>query len=327
MIRLIGLLVAATCACVTFVPTPSIGQVVREHSAGQTRSLHGGAKQVRRSFRSDSEALQLFEEVLRAAGLAGLEDRIELRASAETDNAVAFIDGSKRYIAYNAVYMQRMLEKKGDYWPLLAILAHEIGHHVRFHTQIDGRNHEFELEADYQAGFILRRMGANLDQALAVFRTFPKEATIWHPGRGERLQMVTIGWRDGGKGSDAERAGSVSAGGAQEFQSPDFDLRDFSGVLSCRDEGSRRPILDGQFFDGVPIKFTVLGTSESKPWIGSSTDEILTPKKIELKTTSSSEKGDVLLRVTIEKLNKDIRVEMFDVNKERSIRRYLCRPK
>ena len=54
---------------------------------------------------------------------------------------------------------------------MVAILAHEVGHHIRLHTVIPGRDHEFELEADYQAGFILRRMGATLEQTQAAFRT------------------------------------------------------------------------------------------------------------------------------------------------------------
>ena len=178
------------------IVAPVDAQIVRDHNTANTRPLHGGARQITRSFRSDSEAITLFGEVLRAAGLAGLEDRIQLRASADTENAVAYIDGNERFIAYNALFMQKILEKDNDYWPLLAVLAHEIGHHVRFHTQIHGRNHEFELEADYQAGFILRRMGATLKQATALFKTFPAKATEWHPSRAERIQMVTVGWRD-----------------------------------------------------------------------------------------------------------------------------------
>jgi len=158
---------------------------------------------LRRSFQSDAEAQAVFRKVLTAAGFTGLEDRIVFRASAETSNAEAFIEKNKdgkeeRLIFYNAMFMQELRRETKDYWSMVAILAHEIGHHVRWHTEIAGRNHEFELEADYQAGFILRRMGATLEQAQAAFRTFPIEATATHPGRAQRLQMVTLGWTDGG---------------------------------------------------------------------------------------------------------------------------------
>ena len=183
---------------VLLLPNASHGQLVREHDAQSLRSFNGSVSQIRRSFQSDAEAHDVLRQVLAAAGLAGMEDRIILRASAETDNAEAAIENNERYIFYNAVFMQDLAKQTKDYWPMVAVLAHELGHHIRFHTVIPGREHEFELEADYQAGFILRRMGANLEQAQAVYRTFPEAATASHPGRAQRLQAVTVGWTDGG---------------------------------------------------------------------------------------------------------------------------------
>jgi hypothetical protein len=109
------------------------------------------------------------------------------------------IEKNERLILYNAVFMQQIAQQTKEYWSQVAILAHEVGHHVRFHTVIDGRNHEFELEADYQAGFILRRMGATLEQAQAAFRSIGTvEATDSHPALKDRLQAVTLGWTEGG---------------------------------------------------------------------------------------------------------------------------------
>lgn len=177
---------------------PASSQLVREHDAASSRSFHGDTTRIRRSFRSDAEARAVLKQVLEAAGLAGMEDRITLRASAETANAEAVVEREERLIFYNAVYMQDVARKAGDYWSKVAVLAHELGHHIRLHTVISGRNHEFELEADYQAGFIMRRMGAMLEQAQAFFRTLPEAATPTHPGRDQRVQMVTLGWTDGG---------------------------------------------------------------------------------------------------------------------------------
>lgn len=181
------------------------------HDAGSLRSFHGPTVQIRRSFRSDSEANSVLRSVLEAAGLAGMEDRIHLRASAETKNAVATIEGNQRVVFYNADFMQRVREQTGEYWSLVAILAHEIGHHVRFHTIIPGRDHEFELEADYQAGFILRRMGATREQALAAFRQFPEAETPSHPGRAQRIQQVTLGWIKGGDGGTPPVSGAAAS--------------------------------------------------------------------------------------------------------------------
>lgn len=197
LLTLIGLWLAA--------PWPALAQDTRDYSAAQMthdqqslRGFHGGLTQIRRSFRSDVEARTVLGKVLSAAGLAGMEDRIILRASAETPNAEATIEGDQRIVFYNVDFMQRLREQTNDYWPTVAILAHEIGHHIRLHTIIPGRNHEFELEADYQAGFILRRMGATREQALEAYRVFPDAETPTHPGRAQRIQSVTLGWIDGG---------------------------------------------------------------------------------------------------------------------------------
>jgi hypothetical protein len=82
---------------------------------------------------------------------------------------------------------------------MVAILAHEVGHHIRLHTVIPGRDHEFELEADYQAGFILRRLGASLEQTQVAFRTMGTDVAS-HPARAQRVQAATLGWTDGGSG-------------------------------------------------------------------------------------------------------------------------------
>ncbi len=190
-------------ACVAvLVPAPASAQFTREHDIKSLRSFHGAGGAIRRSFKSDAEADSVFKKILVAAGLAGLEDRITFRASAETANAEASIEKNKdgndeRLIFYNPSFMQQLQQQTNNYWSMVAVLAHEIGHHVRFHTVIAGRDHEFELEADYQAGFILCRMGATLDQTQAAFRTFPSSASATHPGQAQRLTAAALGWKDG----------------------------------------------------------------------------------------------------------------------------------
>lgn len=178
-------------------------QFVRDHNSHGLRSFHGQTSQIRRSFQSDAEARAIFKQILSVVGLSGMDDRINIRASADTDNAIALIerngDKEERLILYNVVFIQEITRKTQQYWSRVAILAHELGHHIRFHTVIPGRDHEFELEADYQAGFILRRMGATLQEAQAAFKEIGTEAaTPTHPARADRIQSVTLGWMDGG---------------------------------------------------------------------------------------------------------------------------------
>jgi formylglycine-generating enzyme required for sulfatase activity len=188
-----------------------------DHDVTGMRGFHGSPSPIRRSFRSDREAQAILKRVLDAAGLAGLDDRIVLRSSAETTNAEAFIEHNRPLIFYNVEFMQRLRAQTNDYWSMVAILAHEVGHHVRFHTAIDGRNHEFELEADYQAGFILRRMGATQEQAVSAYKTFPEQETPTHPGRAQRIQSVLLGWIEGG---DASRPVDPARPNASERRTP-----------------------------------------------------------------------------------------------------------
>ena len=86
-------------------------------------------------------------------------------------------DKEERLILYNAVFMQEIAKKTKDYWSMIAIVAHEVGHHIRLHTMIGPvvKIVGFEREAGYQAGQrSVSRMGRAIilqhrHQSLAVF--------------------------------------------------------------------------------------------------------------------------------------------------------------
>ena len=182
---------------------PVVAQMVRDHDRdGGLRGFHGPGSggRIKRSFQSDAQARAELDRILSAIGLSWMTDRINLRSSAEALNAEAYIgDNDERLILYNATFMQKLKEKTADDWSLVAILAHEVGHHLAWHTKIDGNDHLFELEADRFSGFIMRRLGATLDQAHAAMRAIaPKVASTSHPGLDQRLEAITLGWRDGG---------------------------------------------------------------------------------------------------------------------------------
>ena len=153
---------------------PASAQFLRDHEAeGGVRGFHGPRSgKINRSFQSDAEADAEFKRILSAVGLGYVSDRIALRATAQTPNAEAFIDDKtgERFIFYNAAFMQRVRQRTVDDWSPVSILAHELGHHLAFHTAIAGSDHKFELEADYFSGFVLRRLGATLPQADAAMR-------------------------------------------------------------------------------------------------------------------------------------------------------------
>jgi formylglycine-generating enzyme required for sulfatase activity len=214
------------------LPQSASAQLVRDHDGqGAVRGFHGPASagRIKRSFQSDTEARAEFERILSAVGLSWITDRIALRATPGTDNAEAGIDNNgERFIFYNATFMQNLKQRTADDWSPVSILAHELGHHLAFHTELDGRYHEFELEADYFSGFVLRRLGATLDQAHAAMRAVsPREASETHPGLDERLQAITVGWTDGGaQGTPPglKKRGDATAGLANPASRPSAAL-------------------------------------------------------------------------------------------------------
>ena len=92
-----------------------------------------------------------------------------------------------------------MNTRVGDKWGGIAVMAHEIGHHLEAHTiSPGGSNPEEELEADEFAGWALRRVGATNEQALALFRTSDAEESATHPARSDRLVAVENGYQRAG---------------------------------------------------------------------------------------------------------------------------------
>lgn len=181
---------------------PADAQFIIDHetSGNKLRGLHGPtAPRIKRSFESDREAAATFREILAATGIPGVADRIQVRASAETANAEAQIgEDGQRYIFYNSTFMRELGAKTQKYWALVFVIAHEVGHHIAGHLDFAGQNHRVELEADRYAGFILGRMGATHDEAIAAVGAIGAgTGSSTHPPRDQRVQIVSLGWNDG----------------------------------------------------------------------------------------------------------------------------------
>jgi hypothetical protein len=97
-------------------------------------------------------------------------------------------------ILYNPRWMEG-LKSSTTNWSDWVVLAHEVGHHVAFHMDPSFPNHEAELQADYFAGFILKKLGAPLaDVQLAMAMVSSDEATVSHPAKALRVAQVRKGW-------------------------------------------------------------------------------------------------------------------------------------
>lgn len=170
--------------------------------AGGAYSFHGETNGRLRTFASDDEARGVVRRVLSAMGLPL---RFEVRAAAVGNAAAILQPDGTRLILYNTLFIDEIRARTGRYWALISIMAHEIGHHLAFHLAKHIEDHEAELEADYFSGYILAKMGASIDDALAAMTELAADApTKTHPGKKERLQAIAAGWKNGRTGASAK---------------------------------------------------------------------------------------------------------------------------
>lgn len=137
-------------------------------------------------------APELFLEIIK---VTGLQPNFELR-EAKVLNIEASVSHRKRYILYNPFFITQVNNITKDKWAALALLAHEIGHHLNGHTiRKSGSKPQLELEADEFAGFILYKLGASLQQAQEVMKYIAKtEQSGTHPARSSRMIAIEKGW-------------------------------------------------------------------------------------------------------------------------------------
>ena len=146
----------------------------------------------------------MLEKIIDATGL---QLNFELK-EANVLNIEATVNHRKRYILYNPSFITSLSAASKDNWTIMALLAHEVGHHLNGHTIRKGKGHPgLELEADEFAGFILHKLGATLPQSQNVMNYIAKsKATATHPARNSRMTAIETGWNRAG--SEAATAGN-----------------------------------------------------------------------------------------------------------------------
>ena len=154
-------------------------------------------------FESDAEAQAATKRIMDQTGLV---QNFTIRA-ANVPNAAAVINGETRMILYNQEFMQRVKRTTSTDWAAISIMAHEVGHHLQGHTiKAGGSRPPSELEADRYSGFVLFKMGATLDQALAAMNSLGSDVgSATHPPKSARLAAITNGWQ---AASDIANAGA-----------------------------------------------------------------------------------------------------------------------
>lgn len=135
---------------------------------------------------------QLLLQILNSTGL---KPNFELK-EADVLNIQASVSHRKRYILYNPSYITWLNKLTRDKWATMALLAHEVGHHLNGHTiRKGGSSPAVELEADEFAGFVLYKLGATLQQSQEVMKYIAGiNASSTHPGRIDRMAAIKKGW-------------------------------------------------------------------------------------------------------------------------------------
>lgn len=141
---------------------------------------------------SISDARQMLTKIM---DVLGLQADFELR-EAKVNNVEASIAHRKRYILYNPSFINWINNATKDKWAAIALLAHEVGHHLNGHTiKKSGSKPALELEADEFAGFVLYKLGASLEQSQEVMNYIANaEASRTHPARAARMIAIEKGW-------------------------------------------------------------------------------------------------------------------------------------
>jgi len=133
----------------------------------------------------------------RILSVIGPDLKFQIKA-AHVKNAQASYRFGKKIIKYNADYFSALLQKSGDDWILIFVLAHEMGHHLKGHTRLkkNNRNYQTELDADEFAAGVLQKLGASMDQAKRSIEIISSPVcSRTHPGTAERVKVVEKAWK------------------------------------------------------------------------------------------------------------------------------------
>lgn len=184
------------------VPIVSFGQTKRELELCLALQSRG--------FSSINEADDALERVL---SVTGLRKNFILTPCDGIQNALALTVEGERYIFYDKEFLKSIPSRGG--FSNLAILAHEVGHHLNNHSldfalyysgvvkpETKSVRRQQELEADEFAGFVMAKLGASLEEAQKPFYLISSnndDSYSTHPNRVKRLNAVKKGYLSANK--------------------------------------------------------------------------------------------------------------------------------
>lgn len=189
-----------------------------------------------------------------------------LREQNGINNAYATIIRNKRYIVYDNNFLENLDSYARTKWASISVLAHEMGHHYRNHVlDATGSTPPKEIEADYFSGYVMEKLGATLNEAIAAMEQIASpRASSSHPAKADRLAAITRGWNyaRGVTNTGPSTGGSPAPTpnpAPQPQQNPPPPASDASWIyLSLYGNSDMTVYLsdDGKNFQAVPLKTT-----------------------------------------------------------------------
>lgn len=132
--------------------------------------------------------------------VTGLQNRYQLKAMKDFNNCSAVClnnnIGQERFIQFDKAFLETFQKRTNNRWFVFGVLAHEIGHHLNGHTlEGVGSRPNKEIEADEFAGFVMKKLGATLQEAQGVFSFLnATDGPPTHPVRAKRYAAIKRGW-------------------------------------------------------------------------------------------------------------------------------------
>ena len=166
-------------------------------SYGGTESEPATLSGTSNKFSESADAAAVVREIIDESGLVPNF----VVTAANVANAQAEVRGGRRYIRYNRQFLDGAKRGTGTNWAVYSVMAHEIAHHLQGHTiQAGGSRPPLELEADEWSGWILAKLGANLQQAQSFWLQHPHApGSATHPPARERIAAIKKGWNRANK--------------------------------------------------------------------------------------------------------------------------------
>ena len=188
------------------------------------------------------------------------QENFNIREQAGINNAYATIIRNQRYIVYDNAFLENLDSYAKTKWASLSVMAHEMGHHYRNHVvDASGSTPSKEIEADYFSGYVMAKMGARLNEAMAAMQNIASErGSATHPAKSNRLAAITQGWNYA-KGIGQPPTSNNSNPAPQPQQNPPPSANDASWIyLSLYGNSEMNVYLsdDNKTFTPVPLKTT-----------------------------------------------------------------------